>query len=434
MKITKTELRELIKQVLEEGSRKPHGPIVPNQAEISRADSTEEIGQYTVVKRPQPDGSILVALVTVPDGEVVYNFFEYVDASEDVGVAIKSLLRGLDKFTGVVSPMAYKSRDRNARKQALSRRLGENSLLEQESPYGDTPSTPDEWIDSFFEAVGSIYIFRADGKFNVKASFMNKFAGRASGHRYDTAMVEAIVASWELLNKHMQTHAARGTEADGNAAEILDRWKKAFQGNVPMAELRSIVKEALAEAYPPDVRPDPPDAQLDPPEYWDGARRPGSLRRDPDDPDDGDDDAAHHRWTGFNSTVIAVTPAMVQQRALNKIAPKVSLTTDEAATIMSALEIAIQDAKYANTDHRVLVPNHKGLVEIKDEFQSKYDSNVGEADRSILAYLGRALESFSAAIYYTGWLVHEDERKIAKQKKNALAQATNLIAARVKKR
>ena len=91
--------------------------IMPNQAEINRADNTSELGPITIVKRRQPSGQYLVALVYVGNGKIVFDsYFEFVVDKLAAGMAAKRLLRDLDKFTGVVSPMSYKSRDRQSRK------------------------------------------------------------------------------------------------------------------------------------------------------------------------------------------------------------------------------------------------------------------------------------------------------------------------------
>ena len=117
MLISKAYLRRIIYESLQELTT-----IVPNQAEISRADFTKELGKITVVKRPQPDGKYLVAIVTVPDGKIVFDtLYDYADDRIDAGIKAKSLLRQLDKYTGVVSPMSYRSRDRNARKYTAER-------------------------------------------------------------------------------------------------------------------------------------------------------------------------------------------------------------------------------------------------------------------------------------------------------------------------
>lgn len=112
MMINETYLKALIQEALQIPDK-----IVPNQAELNRADNTNEIGPVTIVKRLQPNGQYLVALVSVPDGKIVFDsYYELVDDKFAVGMAAKRLLRDLDKYTGVVSPMSYKSRDRQSRR------------------------------------------------------------------------------------------------------------------------------------------------------------------------------------------------------------------------------------------------------------------------------------------------------------------------------
>ena len=86
--------------------------IRPNLAEIKRASNTKQIGPVTIIKRKQDNGTYLVALVKVDSGEIVFGtYYEFVN-KEFIGKAAKRLLRNLDKFTGVVSRMAWKSRKR----------------------------------------------------------------------------------------------------------------------------------------------------------------------------------------------------------------------------------------------------------------------------------------------------------------------------------
>lgn len=112
MMINETLLRALIQEALQIPDK-----IMPNQAEINRADNTNELGPITIVKRRQTDGQYLVALVNVNNGKIVFDsYYEFVDDKFAAGMAAKRLLRDLDKFTGVVSPMSYKSRNRQSRK------------------------------------------------------------------------------------------------------------------------------------------------------------------------------------------------------------------------------------------------------------------------------------------------------------------------------
>jgi len=78
--------------------------IRPNAKEIARSD-----GDYTVVSRPQSDGTILVAAVTVPDGQVIS--YDIAESKMEVGYKIKQLLRNLHKLA-LGGGMAESSRHR----------------------------------------------------------------------------------------------------------------------------------------------------------------------------------------------------------------------------------------------------------------------------------------------------------------------------------
>lgn len=83
--------------------------IRPNPKEIARSDSAGADVDYTVVSRPQSDGTILVAIVTVPDGQVMS--YEIAESKMEVGYKTKQLLRTLHKL-GLGGDMAESSRHR----------------------------------------------------------------------------------------------------------------------------------------------------------------------------------------------------------------------------------------------------------------------------------------------------------------------------------
>jgi hypothetical protein len=68
--------------------------VVPNAKEISRSDMIGDV-EYTVVTRPQADGKILVAVVSVPSGKVFAH--DFTDSKETTGQAIQRMLRDLNK-------------------------------------------------------------------------------------------------------------------------------------------------------------------------------------------------------------------------------------------------------------------------------------------------------------------------------------------------
>jgi len=82
------------------------GTIQLTPKEIARADEG-----YTVVVRPQPDGTQMVSAVAVATGKPVWPKVIYVDDPSEIRLAVHDMLRMMNK-TGFPGGMADRSRDR----------------------------------------------------------------------------------------------------------------------------------------------------------------------------------------------------------------------------------------------------------------------------------------------------------------------------------
>lgn len=78
-------------------------------SEIANADKTYDGVEYTIIRRPQPDGKFLIAAIRLTDGKVMQK--EYATAQSDVRRAVGEVNRWLDKLANG-GPMSHHSRNR----------------------------------------------------------------------------------------------------------------------------------------------------------------------------------------------------------------------------------------------------------------------------------------------------------------------------------
>jgi hypothetical protein len=83
-------------------------PVRLTQKELQRAS-----GRYTLIVRPQTDGSMLVAPVIIEDGHgiILETYAEVTDRSRTVAATVAEVMRWMDKM-GFPCPMAEASRHR----------------------------------------------------------------------------------------------------------------------------------------------------------------------------------------------------------------------------------------------------------------------------------------------------------------------------------
>ena len=78
-------------------------------SEIANADKTYDGVEYTIIRRPQPDGKFLIAAIRLVDGKVMQK--EYATDQSDVRRAVGEVNRWLDKLANGGS-MSHRSRNR----------------------------------------------------------------------------------------------------------------------------------------------------------------------------------------------------------------------------------------------------------------------------------------------------------------------------------
>jgi DNA-binding ferritin-like protein len=98
-------------KLVEKWARKAGKTFFVSPKEKARADRSVPGSPFTIISRPQKDGSYMVAAVNPDTGELVFEgAVEYADGKEGVGDAIRRLNRHLDKNTGLSTRMTNRSR------------------------------------------------------------------------------------------------------------------------------------------------------------------------------------------------------------------------------------------------------------------------------------------------------------------------------------
>jgi len=86
-------------------------PFALREVEIVRADRSVPGRPFTIISRPQADGSYMVAAVDPDTGALVFDgAVEMAGSKDEVPGAVQRLNRHLDKNTGLATKMTSRSR------------------------------------------------------------------------------------------------------------------------------------------------------------------------------------------------------------------------------------------------------------------------------------------------------------------------------------
>lgn len=129
-------LQQALSRAPNGGRRQASKAFRLTQSEINRADRSVEGFPFTIISRPQTDGSYMVAAVNPDTGLLVFSHaIEYAGDKSGVPDAVRRLNRNLDKNTGLSTNMTNRSRHQHL----ASRRKGFSGAHSAEGDFYDNP-------------------------------------------------------------------------------------------------------------------------------------------------------------------------------------------------------------------------------------------------------------------------------------------------------
>lgn len=183
----------LLQQALTQvpGRRTASKPFRLSPKEINRADRSIPGRPFTIISRPQSDGSYMVAAVDPDTGMLVFSgAFEYADDKRGVADAIRRLNRDLDKNTGLATKMTSRSRHQHrasgAQKKASTNTYRYFYKATDGKWYVENESYEEDW-DTGEQIEGEMTHYGPFPSFKAAEKYMDRnFANSGSYHEDDS--------------------------------------------------------------------------------------------------------------------------------------------------------------------------------------------------------------------------------------------------------